>query len=49
MLVPPDELPDVWVMRRLQGKRHTETLEVEWKGKIAHDVLQMTVQEACVL
>ena len=42
-------LPDVWVTCDVcKGKRYTrETLEVEWKGKTIHDVLQMTVQEAC--
>jgi excinuclease ABC subunit A len=43
-------LPDVWVTCDVcKGKRYTrETLEVEWKGKTIHDVLQMNVQEACV-
>ena len=42
-------LPDVWVTCDVcKGKRYTrETLEVEWKGKTIHDVLDMTVQEAC--
>ena len=42
-------LPDVWVTCDVcKGKRYTrETLEVEWKGKNIHDVLEMTVQEAC--
>ena len=42
-------LPDVWVTCDVcKGKRYTrETLEVEWKGKTIHDVLQMNVQEAC--
>ena len=42
-------LPDVWVTCDVcKGKRYTrETLEVEWKGKNIHDVLEMNVQEAC--
>ena len=42
-------LPDVWVTCDVcKGKRYTrETLEVEWKGKTIHDILQMNVQEAC--
>ena len=31
-----------------KGKRYTrETLEVEWRGKNIHDVLEMNVAEAC--
>ena len=42
-------LPDVWVTCDVcKGKRYTrETLEVEWRGKTIHDVLQMSVEEAC--
>ena len=42
-------LPDVWVTCDVcKGKRYTrETLEVEWRGKNIHDVLQMSVEEAC--
>ena len=43
-------LPDVWVTCDVcKGKRYTrETLEVKWKGKTIHDVLDMSVDEACV-
>ena len=42
-------LPDVWVTCDVcKGKRYTrETLEVKWKGKTIHDVLDMNVDEAC--
>ena len=42
-------LPDVWVVCDVcKGKRYTrETLEVEWRGKNIHDVLEMNVAEAC--
>ena len=44
---PPRRMGD---MRDLQGKRYTrETLEVEWKGRTIHDVLEMSVDEACKL
>jgi len=43
-------LPDVWVTCEVcKGKRYTrETLEVMWKGKNIHDILEMSVDEACV-
>jgi excinuclease ABC subunit A len=42
-------LPDVWVTCEVcKGKRYTrETLEVKWKGKTIHDILEMSVDEAC--
>tara|TARA_B100001750_G_scaffold244666_3_gene262534 strand:- start:4962 stop:7943 length:2982 start_codon:yes stop_codon:yes gene_type:complete len=42
-------LADVWVTCEIcAGTRYTrETLEVIWKGKNIHDVLNMTVSEAC--
>lgn len=42
-------LPDVWVTCEVcKGKRYTrETLEVKWRGKTIHDVLEMSVEEAC--
>ena len=42
-------LPDVWVTCEVcKGKRYTrETLEVKWKGKTIHEVLQMSMEEAC--
>jgi len=42
-------LPDVWVVCDVcKGKRYTrETLEVEWRGKTIHDVLEMNIDEAC--
>ena len=41
-------LPDVWITcDNCDGKRYTrETLEVTWKGKTIHDVLQTPVSEA---
>ena len=41
-------LPDVWITcDNCEGKRYTrECLEVTWKGKNIHDVLQMPVGEA---
>ena len=44
-------LPDVWVTCDVcKGKRYTrETLEVEWRGRTIHDILEMSVDEACVL
>ena len=41
-------LPDVWITcDNCEGKRYTrECLEVTWKGKTIHDVLQMPVGEA---
>ena len=41
-------LPDVWITCDIcLGKRYTrETLEVSWKGKTIHDILQMPVNEA---
>ena len=41
-------LPDVWIKcDSCNGTRYTrETLEVTWKGKNIHDVLQMPVSEA---
>jgi excinuclease ABC subunit A len=43
-------LPDVWVTCDVcKGKRYTrETLEVLWRGKTIHDVLEMNVNEACI-
>ena len=42
-------LPDVWVVCDVcKGKRYTrETLEVEWRGKTIHDILEMNIDEAC--
>ncbi len=42
-------LPDVWVTCEIcKGKRYTrETLEVKWRAKTIHDVLEMSVEEAC--
>ncbi len=42
-------LADVWVVCDVcKGKRYTrETLEVLWRGKNIHDVLEMNVEEAC--
>ncbi len=42
-------LPDVWVTCEVcKGKRYTrETLEVKWKGKTIHDILELSVDEAC--
>jgi len=42
-------LPDVWVTCEVcKGKRYTrETLEVKWKGKNIHEVLDLSVEEAC--
>jgi len=44
-------LPDVWVTCEVcKSKRYTrETLEVEWKGKNIHDILEMSVSEAAEL
>jgi len=41
-------LPDVWITCDIcAGKRYTrETLEVTWKGKNIHDILEMPVGEA---
>ena len=41
-------LPDVWITCDVcKGKRYTrETLEVTWKGKNIHDILEMPVSEA---
>ena len=41
-------LPDVWITCDIcKGKRYTrETLEVTWKGKNIHDILEMPVSEA---
>ena len=43
-------LPDVWVTCEVcKGKRYTrETLEVKWKGKTIHGILELSVDEACV-
>ncbi|MDP6334299.1 MAG: excinuclease ABC subunit UvrA, partial [Candidatus Poseidoniaceae archaeon] len=42
-------LADVWVTCEIcSGSRYTrETLDITWKGKNIHDVLNMTVNEAC--
>ena len=42
-------LPDIYVPCEVcKGKRYNrETLEVKYKGKNIHDVLEMTVEEAC--
>ncbi|MEE2629877.1 MAG: excinuclease ABC subunit UvrA [Candidatus Thermoplasmatota archaeon] len=42
-------LPDVWVTCEVcKGKRYTrETLEAKWRGKTIHDILEMSVEEAC--
>ena len=44
-------LPDVWITcDGCNGKRYTrETLEVTWKGRTIHDVLEMPVSEAVEL
>jgi len=41
-------LPDVWVTCDVcKGKRYTrETLEVKWRGKTIHDILELNVEEA---
>lgn len=41
-------LPDVWMTCEIcQGKRYTrETLEVTWKGKTIHDILNTSVADA---
>ena len=41
-------LPDVWITCDIcNGKRYTrECLEVEWRGRTIHDVLEMPVAEA---
>ena len=41
-------LPDVWITCDIcKGTRYNrETLEVEWKGKTIHDILEMPVDEA---
>jgi len=43
-------LPDVWVTCDVcKGNRYTrETLEVLWRGKTIHDILEMNVDEACI-
>ena len=42
-------LPDVWVTCEVcKGKRYTrETLEVKWRRKNIHEILEMSVDEAC--
>ena len=40
-------LPDVWITCEVcEGKRYQKCLEVNWKGKNIHDILQMPVGEA---
>ncbi|RZD52005.1 MAG: excinuclease ABC subunit A, partial [Methanobacteriota archaeon] len=41
-------LPDIWVTCDIcKGKRYTrETLEVKWREKTIHDILEMPVEEA---
>ncbi len=41
-------LPDVWITcEQCKGMRYNrETLEVRWRGKNIHDILQLTVSEA---
>ncbi len=43
-------LPDIYVPCEVcKGKRYNrETLEVKYKGKTIHDVLEMTIEEACL-
>ncbi len=43
-------LPDIYVACDLcQGKRYNrETLDIQYKGKNIHEILDMTVEEACV-
>ncbi len=43
-------LPDIYVACDVcKGKRYNrETLDIEYKGKTIHEVLDMTVEEACV-
>jgi len=44
-------LPDVYVeCEACQGKRfNRETLEIKYKGKSIYDVLDMTIEDACIL
>jgi len=44
-------LPDVYVeCETCQGKRfNRETLEIKYKGKSIYDVLDMTIEDACIL
>jgi len=44
-------LPDVYVeCETCQGKRfNRETLEIKYKGKSIYDILEMTIEDACVL
>jgi len=44
-------LPDVYVeCEACQGKRfNRETLEIKYKGKSIYDVLEMTIEDACIL
>ncbi|MFK5981628.1 MAG: excinuclease ABC subunit UvrA [Flavobacteriaceae bacterium] len=44
-------LPDVYVeCETCQGKRfNRETLEIKYKGKSIYDVLEMTIEDACIL
>ena len=44
-------LPDVYVeCETCQGKRfNRETLEIKYKGKSIYDILEMTIEDACIL
>ena len=40
-------LPDVYVPCDFEGKRYNrETLEIQYKGKNIHEVLEMTIEDA---
>ncbi len=44
-------LPDVYIeCETCQGKRfNRETLEIKYKGKSIYDILEMTIEDACIL